>query len=231
MRSFDIKKDRGQRIDNLLRTPAIYKVLAKNIHKEIEISLPQSNDRQLALQLIPVQKNLKLLIARDISERVNIQKIRKNFIANASHELRTPLTVIAGYLEIIQEDNTLPKDLRTAVIAATKQSDRMQRIIEDLLTLSRLENSALDKATSVVIDVPTILQELCDNTLKVINNNSHSIKTDIDTNLKIKGAKTEIISVCSNLIYNAIRHTRNGTQIIIKWQKKLRWQSLFDGQR
>jgi two-component system phosphate regulon sensor histidine kinase PhoR len=116
------KKDRGQRIDNLIRLPALYKLLSQNTHDEIEISLPQSGGRKLALQLIPIQHDLKLLIAHDISERVHIQQMRKNFIANASHELRTPLTVIAGYLEIMGTDKNLPENVQTAVQSAADQS-------------------------------------------------------------------------------------------------------------
>ena len=142
--NIDIKKDHGQRIDNLIRLPIFQQALAKNSDQEIEISQPQKGGRTLALQLINVQKNQKLLVAQDITEREHILQMRKNFIANASHELRTPLTVIAGYLEMMQADQQLPENLQTALDAATSQSIRMQQIIEDLLTLSRLENSGLD---------------------------------------------------------------------------------------
>ena len=217
--NIDIKKDRGVRIDNLIRMPELYKALAKNSKKEIEISFPQSGGRQLSLQLIPVQKDLKLLIGRDISERVNVLQMRKNFIANASHELRTPLTVIAGYLEIMQEDN-LPDHLREAVLAASDQSSRMQHIIEDLLTLSRLENSDLNEKSSAVIKMPSIVKSICKDEATLITNNSHTLETDIDSRLKIKGVEAEIISVCSNLIHNSLRHTQDGTNVIVEWKKK-----------
>jgi two-component system phosphate regulon sensor histidine kinase PhoR len=213
------KKDRGQRIDNLIRIPALYKLLSKNTHKEIEISLPQSAGRKLALQLIPVQHDMKLLIAQDISERIHIQQMRKNFIANASHELKTPLTVIAGYLEMMDSDENLPEHLQTAVISASNQSARMQLIIEDLLTLSRLENSELNNKSNTVIDMPAILQRLCDDQAAVIAENTHTLETDIDSGLRLKGSEAEIISVCSNLIHNATRHTRGGTHVKVEWKK------------
>ncbi len=213
------KKDRGQRIDNLIRIPALYKLLSKNTHKEIEISLPQSAGRKLALQLIPVQHDMKLLIAQDISERVHIQQMRKNFIANASHELKTPLTVIAGYLEMLDSDESLPEHLQTAVQSASNQSARMQLIIEDLLTLSRLENSELNRNANTVIDIPTILQGLCDDQAAVIAEKTHTLEIDIDSGLRLKGSEAEIISVCSNLIHNAIRHTKDCTHIKVEWKK------------
>ena len=175
--------------------------------------------KQIAIQVIPVQEGLKLLIARDISERINIYRMRKNFIANASHELRTPLTVIAGYLEIMQEDDSFPQNLQPAVLAATDQSIRMQRIIEDLLTLSRLENSELnDVNSSSIINVPSILNRVYEDESALITNQSHTIKKDIDEKLKLKGSDAEIISVCSNLVHNAVRHTKDGTKITIRWQ-------------
>ncbi|MCF6205228.1 MAG: phosphate regulon sensor histidine kinase PhoR, partial [Methylococcaceae bacterium] len=217
--NIDYKRDHGYRIDNLLRFPELQGFLSKNKPEAIEISLPQSKDHQLALQLIPLQKKMKLLIAEDISERTQVQQMRKNFIANASHELRTPLTVIAGYLEIIQEDESLPEHLQTAVASATEQSFRMQRIIEDLLTLSRLENSELNDNNSQVIDIPSILQSICSEEAILIMDDTHTLETDIDADLKLKGVESEIVSVCSNLIHNSIRHTNGGTQIIVEWKK------------
>jgi len=167
------------------------------------------------------------LIARDISERVHLQQMRKNFIANASHELRTPLTVIAGYLEIMQADQTLPKTLMPAVESATTQSTRMQRIIEDLLTLSRLENSELSEDKTEVLDVSEIIKNICDNE-KTLDNNHHSVNLNpLDINLKIKGIQSEIVSVCSNLIHNAFRYTPENSEITVIWKRTAMGEACF----
>jgi len=223
--NINIKTDRGQRIDNLIRLPEVHKLLESNPSKdpksEIEVSFSTGDyglERQVAIQVIPVEDGLKLLIARDISERINIHRMRKNFIANASHELRTPLTVIAGYLEITQEDDNVPENLKPAILSASDQSIRMQRIIEDLLTLSRLENSELNDNSSSIINVPSILEMVYADETSLIENDTHIIEKDIDENLKLKGSDAEIISVCSNLVHNAVRHTQDGTKITIQWQ-------------
>jgi two-component system phosphate regulon sensor histidine kinase PhoR len=222
------KTDRGQRIENLLRVPAIHQALTKNTREEMELTLPQNEHRPLSLQLLPVHKNLKLLIAQDISEQTHSQQMRKNFIANASHELRTPLTVIAGYLEILAADKQLPEHLQPAVNAAAEQSARMHHIIEDLLTLSRLERMGLSHDSDNIIDVPTILRQLCDDESMLLNDsNHHTIGLNIDNTLKLKGAETEIISVFSNLIHNAIRHTPEKTHIRIQWKKHARGGAHF----
>ncbi len=217
--NIDIKRDLGQRIDNLVRISELREMLESNTHEKIECSLTHNAQRKLALQLIPIQKNLKLLIAQDITERSNLLQMRKNFIANASHELRTPLTVIAGYLEMMLEDVDLPKSLQPIVISAFEQSTRMQQIIEDMLLLSRLENSALNDEDTSIIDMPSVLQTICKNEISLIRNKSHSIETDIDASLKIKGLEVEITSACSNLIHNAVRHTGAGTKIKLEWKK------------
>lgn len=215
----DIKKDRGQRIDNLIRMPEVHQLLTKYSEKEVEINAPYNEQIKLSLQLIPVHSDLKLLIARDISERVRLQQMRKNFIANASHELRTPLTVIAGYLEIMQDDETLPAHLYPAVSSAAEQSARMQMIIEDLLTLSRLENVGLTKREDTVLSVANIINSICNSETQLISNDTHHIILDVDASLQLKGVEVDITSVCANLIHNAIRHTPVGTEVHISWRQ------------
>ena len=222
----NLKTDRGQRLENLIRVPNIHKLLSNNKQKEIEINSPFDNQTKLAIQLIPIQGDLKLLIARDISERVDLQEMRKNFIANASHELRTPLTVIAGYLEIMKGDEKLPKHLQPAVRSASEQSIRMQRIIEDLLTLSRLENSEIDEEKITDIDMATIIKRICDNE-ELIDKNLHIISCNLNEELSIRGVEIEIISVCSNLIRNAIRYTPAGSEITISWHKQETGEAVF----
>ncbi len=216
--NINLKTDRGQRLENLLRIPKVQNLLEENHQKEIEVSMLYDRQVKLAIQLIPIEANLKLLIARDISERVQLQEMRKNFIANASHELRTPLTVIAGYLEIMQADISLPENLKKAVQSAAEQSFRMQRIIEDLLTLSRLENSELDIEKISTINMDKLIKSICESE-KLIDKGSHTLKLEIDDKLSLKGIESEIASVCTNLIHNAIRHTPRNTEISIRWYK------------
>jgi len=218
--NIDRKIDRGQRIENLIRIPEFHKLLDKKSDKEIEIPLPhQSEVRKFAIQVTRVQKNFKLLIAQDISERVIVQQMRKNFIANASHELRTPLTVISGYLEMMQKEPGLPDQLQEDVRLLSDQAARMQDIINDMLLLSRLENSNLPIDSKKVIDVPSIIQKICDDEASLISKSENTLSIDIDKGLKITGSESEIISVCNNLIQNAMGHTPDGTQIEVVWKK------------
>ena len=225
--SIDIKKDRGLRIENLIRDPSVHKLLTKHEEKEIELTAPHNNLMKLSLQVIPIEGELKLLIARDISERVNLHQMRKNFIANASHELRTPLTVIAGYLEIMEAEEDIPERFKPAVESAFEQSIRMQSIIEDLLTLSSFENSELNEDKIETIDLAKIIKTTAKSE-RHLDNNAHLINLDqLDERLKLNGAYAEVVSICSNLIHNAVRYTPEGSTITVIWKRDLTGEGMF----
>ena len=217
--NIDNRKDRGFRIENLLRIPELYTLLKKQSKDEIEVVYPPASGRYLAIRLVMIKKGPQLLIARDVSERVHLQETRRNFIANASHELRTPLTVVSGYLEMLQSDEALPEHLQPAVRAAAGQASQMQQIIEELMTLSRLESSMPAPADQSLVDMPALLETECLPVAARLAGDTHSLHADIDPALKIRGVPSEIISVCNNLVGNAIRHTPPGTSVTIEWKR------------
>ena len=161
------------------------------------------------------------MIARDITQRNKTLEMRKNFISNASHELRTPLTVISGYLEMIKENDNLPKAIIDPINVSHDQSERMRSIIEDLLTLSRLESD--DNIQDSSINMSEIINQVCqDIDQKVI--------VKIETTEMIYGSKTEIISMCANLIQNAVFYTPKNTKIIARWYKSESGKLCFEVQ-
>ena len=206
-----VKNDRGQLINNLVRSPKLHKLLAfSEDDDEVEIESPKNSSTQLLLKIIEIGPESKLLIARDITQRNKTLEMRKNFISNASHELRTPLTVISGYLEMIKEDESLPKALVSQIDASYDQSERMRSIIEDLLTLSRLESTDDIQDISVDINIERVINHVCQDF-------SQDISIKIETNEIIQGVETEIVSLCTNLIQNAMFYTPKGTKIIVRW--------------
>ncbi len=206
-----VKNDRGQRINNLIRSPKLYKLLSANEDgSEIEIESPKDSSTQLVLKIIAIGADSKLLIARDITQRNKTLEMRKSFISNASHELRTPLTVISGYLEMIKEDKNLPKSLSNPINTSYEQTKRMQNIIEDLLTLSRLESTDDIQDISTSINMEKVINHVCQDL-------NQAVTIEINTDEVIVGVETEIISLCTNLIQNAIFYTPKGTKIIVRW--------------
>ncbi len=99
--------------------------------------------RVFNLKLFPYFQEHKLLIVKDIHELYNLAQIRRDFIANASHELRTPLTVLNGYIEVMMDGQEPDSMWVKPLEQMHNQSERMQSIINDLLTLSAMESETL----------------------------------------------------------------------------------------
>ena len=225
----DRNRDLGLRIGNLIRDPEFSRALSKfSKSLSIELASPLNQSRMIAIRMVRFAKDQVLLTARDISQRVELQRSRKAFVANASHELRTPLTVISGYLEILESDPELPEHLAVAVASASEQAMRMQQIINDLLVLSRLEGTVLTRTSGERLDVPAILKQIVSDLQKTVTGQSHTFNLDVDENLFLLGSEAEIQSVCMNLINNAVKYTPDGTTIDLRWYRNSAGHACLD---
>lgn len=211
------ERDRGQRIDNLLRDPAIQAFLSEPPGKgDIEVPAPRAPEKTLLLHLASPARNMYLFVARDITQRARSREIRKGFVADVSHELRTPLTVISGYLEVLLDDRTLPPSVQQALRQVGEQSDRMRELVEHLLELSRLENNPLGDDEGE----PVVLGELIHPIRDGLAHDSpqHEFSIDADPLLTVTGSPSELYSVCQNLMTNAVHYTSPGTRIDVSWK-------------
>ncbi len=215
----DRKRDPGLRIETIIRNPEFHQWMNKaTTQKDLEMISPVDQHKTLLLLRVKFGKGQWLLTARDISQRVQLQQMRKTFIANASHELRTPLTVISGYLEILETADKLPVDLREPVTNAHAQAQRMQKIVEDLLCLSETETGDLTERNEEQVDMAMILQQITSDLQNTLALNTHRLVLKTDTQIKLHAVKTELTSIAQNLIKNAIIHTPAGTNIEISWK-------------
>jgi len=217
-RLLNIQPDRdvGQRVDNLVRTPEFREFLYSDAdQEELEIHSPVAPEIVLAVRLVRTGKNMKVLIAADMTQRVQLREMRKAFVADVSHELRTPLTVIKGYLELLHEDDKVPDDIAALLTQISTQSDRMQGIVNDLLRLSRIEGNALGENEGSIIDVPTLINSMIAPLYEM--SDQHYIKIHLDPDLGLLGSENEIYSACNNLLTNAVRYTDPGTTIEVTW--------------
>ncbi len=214
----DLSRDTGHPVDNILRDLAIQDLI-NNTNETSEIEMLSPIDPQKILILTKVQYGDKqtLLIARDISQRIALQKMRKAFIANASHELRTPLTVISGYLEMLDGNDDLPPSMSKLISNAHQQALRMDRILDDLLTLSKLEEQGFSEERGDTVDVPELLQSLVSDFRKTTAKDTHVIQVNISRDLKIKVVEREFFSLCQNLLSNAIKYSPKGSVIKVCW--------------
>ena len=212
-----LNRDHGVQIDYLLRHPA-FRVFMSNPDPEITLTLrlPRTGaDRLVSVQMIPFGHEQGLLLAQDITEREQLEITRRDFVANISHELRTPLTVIQGFLETFEDvpsDN--PEIFARGVELMSDQSRRMNRLITDLLALSRLENSSV--VHEDIIDVSKLTHHVAAEA-RTLSNNKHRIDIHTASDLKILGAEDEIRSALSNLVSNAVRYSPTGGTITISW--------------
>ena len=151
------KKDRGQRVDNILRDPKLTKLLHSGAFaREIAIPSPGRDEGWRNCRIVPYGANQKLLFLRDITERIRLNRMRRDFVANASHELRSPLTVISGYLDSLTEDPELAKNWGQPIRQMQEQARRMNTVVSELLELSRLE-SAGPASKDEAVDVGGLL--------------------------------------------------------------------------
>lgn len=210
--------DAGQHITHLVRQTQFTEYLAAHNYSE-PLIIKQSRHRglTLSLQFVPYGDKQKLLISRDVTRLERVQTMRRDFVANVSHELRTPLTVIGGFLETLSEEGSSadPETSKWALTLMMDQTKRMQRLVEDLLTLSRLEDTE-NLAREANINIPEMLRELY-HEAQSLSAGRHRISLSLDTDAKLLGSMDELRSAFGNLVSNAIRYTVDGGEISLNW--------------
>jgi len=179
-----------------------------------DMPAPADASLRLAVTIMPFGSQLRLLLARDISTLSRLEQVRRDFVANVSHELRTPLTVIHGYLELL--DPADMPELAPVLSEMRLQSQRMRQIVEDLLTLSRLETrEALpDEEVDMVPLLETLRREA-----EALSRGRHDITVDAGSQARLRGSIHHLHSAFSNLVSNAVRYTPSGGQIVIGWRQ------------
>nr|WP_255668746.1 phosphate regulon sensor histidine kinase PhoR [Buttiauxella sp. A2-C1_F] len=208
--------DNGQNILNLLRYPEFTRYLS---HKDFArpLTLVLNNGRHLEFRVMPYSDEQWLLVARDVTQMHQLEGARRNFFANVSHELRTPLTVLQGYLEMMQ-DQTLEGPLREKALGTMReQTSRMEGLVKQLLTLSKIE-AAPAMVLNEKIDVPLMLR-VVEREAQTLSQQRQTLQFDIDSTLKVFGNEEQLRSAISNLVYNAVNHTPDGTYITVSWKR------------
>jgi two-component system, OmpR family, phosphate regulon sensor histidine kinase PhoR len=195
--------DVGGRITHLLRTPRVLDWFAAGAAEPL-IDLPSPHDPglRLLLRMADYTAEQKLLVVRDVSKLMQLEQVRRDFVANVSHELRTPLTVIHGYLDMLDPDEH--PDWADLLREMRNQSQRMNRIVEDLLTLSRLES--LDRVAAERVPMRPMLAALRRDA-EALSAGRHRIEVEDQHAVDLLGSAKELQSAFSNLVSNAVRYT------------------------
>jgi two-component system, OmpR family, phosphate regulon sensor histidine kinase PhoR len=179
-----------------------------------DVVAPGQADSQLDVSMLPFGDHEQLLLARDISPLNRLEQIRRDFVANVSHELRTPLTVIHGYLELLDPDDV--PELAPVLGEMRAQSKRMGQIVEDLLTLSRLEtqHQIVDERVPMAALLSTVRKEA-----EALSQGRHRIVLESTAEADLLGSPKDLHSALSNLVSNAVRYTPTGGRITIRWER------------
>lgn len=175
--------------------------------------------RVVSILLIPFADTGILLLSRDVSDLAQADVIRRDFVANVSHELRTPLTVISGFLEQLASDRPPAGETARKFLALMiDQADRMNRLVTDLLTLSRLENDS-QPPRNEAIDIPALLGLILTEA-RVLSGGRHNFVTSEVDDVPLYGSREEIHSAFGNLVSNAVRYTPEGGTITLSWKSE-----------
>jgi two-component system, OmpR family, phosphate regulon sensor histidine kinase PhoR len=214
--------DDGRPLTEILGQPQLAALIEDGDYNQPTNFAPLHNRAlMLALRITPFgeRKRQRLVVARDTTKVYHLNMIRRDFVANASHELRTPLTVVAGFLENLADAPATPPAHRRPLELMRRQSERMRTIIEDLLTLSRLEMDE-HPADVAPVDVAEELRLIL-NEAGALSGGAHRFALSIDPGLRLMGNAVELRSALSNLIYNAVKHTPPGTLVRVSWRQDL----------
>ena len=217
----DYPRHQGASLTELVRDPLLEEYLRKgDFNHSIELQSPTDASIMLSLLVRPFgkKKRQRLLMARDITRIYHLDQARRDFIASVSHELRTPLTVIAGFLELLVDQDTGQEQRQHALRQMQQQAARMDALISDLLALSRLEMERQAPNDSVVAVTP-MLEAILDEARALSASADHQLHLEPDHRLALRGEPSELYSAFSNLVFNAIRHTPPGANVRISCQR------------
>jgi two-component system phosphate regulon sensor histidine kinase PhoR len=209
-------EDNGQHLFNLLRYPELRNwIQSRDFTRSLTLQL--NNEHCVEFRVMPYSEGQLLMVARDVTQMRQLEGARRNFFANVSHELRTPLTVLQGYLEMMEEAKLEEPFRSKALDTMQEQTRRMDGLVRQLLTLSRIE-AATNIDLQEKVDIPAMLTML-EREVQTLSNGRHEVVFKVNEQLQVFGNNDQLRSAVSNLVYNSVNHTPAGTRVEVSWQQ------------
>jgi two-component system, OmpR family, phosphate regulon sensor histidine kinase PhoR len=211
------KRDAMQRITHILRKPSFVQyIIRQNYREPVRLTNMGAFEQfTLDVQIFPYGDKQKLVLSQDVSQIEKTDSMRRDFVANVSHELKTPLTVLSGFLETVQELELNEADRKKYLDLMSVQTGRMKTLVEDLLTLAKLEGNPEPPVTQVV-PMGVMLSRL-QSDAQGLSQGLHQIVVEKNSDKNILGDDLELYSAFGNLVSNAVRYTPDGGNITIRW--------------
>lgn len=214
--NISVPRDRGQPVTNLIRYGELVDYVNDIAGRPgpVQLRTNHASPMVLSVQLLPFGESEKLMLARDVTLLERTETIRRDFVANVSHELRTPLTVVNGFLEHLTEAPADSASAQRQLRLMREQTERMMRLVTDLLTLSRLEATNTPPHEEV-IDMIELVGKLLEEG-RSLSRERHTLSASV-AGFDLRGNGFELRTAFSNLVSNAVRYTPAGGAIELAW--------------
>jgi len=211
-------------ISSTLRNPQIVEAVGKaasGVAQNFEVNERLPVERSLDAHVVPLvfgeeQPKLFLLTFRDRTQERRVEQMRVDFVANASHELRTPLASLSGFIETLlgpARDDPAAREKFLGIMS--DQARRMSRLIDDLMSLSRIELS-LHLQPQTHVELAGLIDRACDTLAPLAKERGVALEVKRETvKLEVRGDRDELIRVFENLIENALKYGASGKRVEI----------------
>lgn len=207
-------QDKGQNLLSLVRYPEFSSYMIVGDYTEpLTFSTNDFPARHLQVEVSSFGIGDRLILVRDVTQLVQIEQTRQDFVGNVSHELRTPLTVISGYLDtLLSQSEMLPAALIKPLEQMAQQSQRMENLVRDLLWLSKIEATATKKRVREQVDLAALCSEVVEDLRGGYPSRAIEYRCAVP-NAKIEGDYRELFSALSNLVVNALKYSPEGKPV------------------
>ena len=216
---FDERTDQAQLITNLFRDPEFKAYFEQKRYDDaLEIASPTDPNLILRIHITLFGEDERLILAQDVTRLHHLEEMRKDFVSNVSHEMRTPLTVIRGYVETLLDSPDAPQRWQRALRSMESQTQRLEAIISDLMLLEKYE--AKDGAgMEEEVDMGLLIRNVCKDAELYSGDRKHTIRFELDTTSNVLGIENQLRSAVSNLVFNAVKYTKAGGDVLVKWSQ------------
>ncbi|MFO1221367.1 MAG: phosphate regulon sensor histidine kinase PhoR, partial [Burkholderiaceae bacterium] len=222
----DPLRDLQQPITNLVRSPEFVAHLHAGTPDEpVQFGMP-GRPGTLSVLVRPYGDGQRLLLTQDVTERLRMDGMRRDFVANVSHEIRTPLTVVSGFIETMSQLDATATERKRMLELMAEQTGRMRTLVDDLLSLAQLEGSPRP-AGDVWVDVHALLQRVHGDA-NALSGGRHRVELDEGPGGALAGNESELLSAFGNLVTNAVRYTPAGGLITIGWRRRANGSGAFE---
>lgn len=212
--------DTGKLLFGVVRDERMRRWLFSREFEKPLVMTPEGSPFILELTAVAPDLRHTMIVSHDVTERRRLDDMRRDFVANVSHELRTPLTVISGFLDMECEKGAVPDEMIEYHRSLMRdQMRRMKSILDDLLTLSKLENKDEGAAPEEpeVVAMPKLVEDVVREG-RALSMGRHEISCSVE-DVSVIGYAEELRSAVMNLVSNAVRYTPEGGSITVSWRR------------